>query len=99
MDVVDPSGRPVRIWHEVESVAGDAPLRVDRASLRFSDVDTLASFLADAGFEIDAQYGGWLREPLEPASPEIITVARVERHARQPRRAGDPRPETTGPRA
>jgi SAM-dependent methyltransferase len=112
MDVVDPSGRPVRIWHEVESVAGDvvtftettsdpdgAPLRVDRASLRFLDVDTLAGFLADAGFEVDAQYGGWLREPLEPASPEIITVARVERHARQPRRAGDPRPETTSPTA
>jgi hypothetical protein len=82
MDVVDPSGRPVRIWHKVESVAGDvvtftemtsdpdgAPLRVDRASLRFLDVDTLAGFLADAGFEIDAQYGGWLREPLvRPAS-------------------------------
>jgi hypothetical protein len=23
------------------------------------------------------QYGGWFREPLDPASPEIITVARV----------------------
>ncbi len=90
MDVVDPSGRPVRIWHEVESVVGDvvtftettsdpdgAALRVDRASLRFLDVDTLAGFLADAGFEIEAQYGGWFRESLDPASPEIITVARV----------------------
>jgi SAM-dependent methyltransferase len=90
MDVVDPSGRPVRVWHEVESVAGDivtltettsdpdgSLLRVDRASLRFLDVDTLASFLADAGFKIEAQYGGWVREPLDPASPEIITVARA----------------------
>ena len=90
MDIVDPSGRAVRISHEVESVVGDvvtltettsdpdgAPLRVDRASLRFLDVDTLAGFLADPGFEIEAQYGGWFREPLEPASPEIITVARV----------------------
>jgi len=29
------------------------------------------------GFEIEAQHGGWFREPLDPASPEIITVARV----------------------
>ena len=90
IEVVDPSGRPVRVWHEVEAVVGDvvtftettsdpdgAQLRVDRASLRFLDVDALAGFLADAGFEIEAQYGGWFREPLDPASPEIITVARV----------------------
>ena len=90
MEVVDPSGRPVRISHEVESVVDDVvtftettsdpdggPLRVDRASLRFLDVDTLAGFLADAGFEIEAQYGGWLREPLDPGSPEIVTLART----------------------
>jgi ubiquinone/menaquinone biosynthesis C-methylase UbiE len=90
MHVVDSSGRPVRISHKVESVVGDvvtftettsdpdgAPLRVDRASMRFLDLDTLAGFLADAGFEVEAQYGGWFREPLDPASPEIITVARV----------------------
>jgi len=75
---------------EVESVVGDvvtlteatsdpdgALLRVDRASLRFLDVDTLADFLADGVFEIEAQYGGWLREPLGPASSEIITIAGV----------------------
>jgi hypothetical protein len=54
-------------------------LRVDRASLRFCDVGTLAGFLAEAGFEVETQYGGWVREPLDPASPEIITIARVER--------------------
>jgi hypothetical protein len=32
--------------------------------------------------EIEAQYGGWLREPLDPASPEIITLARTPRAAR-----------------
>jgi hypothetical protein len=53
-----------------------AVLRVDRASLRFLDADALARFLAGAGFELEAQYGGWSREPLGPASPEIITVAR-----------------------
>ena len=90
VDVVDPSGRPVGISYEVQAVVGDvvtltettsdpdgAVLRVDRARLRFLDADTLAGFLADAGFEIEARYGGWLREPLVPASPEIITVARA----------------------
>lgn len=91
IDVVDPSGRKVRIWHEVEAVAEDVvtftettggrdgtQLRVDRASLRFLDVDALGDFLADAGFTIEVQYGGWLREPLEPTSPEIVTIARTE---------------------
>ena len=62
---------------ETTSDPDGAQLRVDRPSLRFLDVDTLAGFLADAGFEIEAQHGGWFREPLDPASPEIITVARV----------------------
>jgi len=53
------------------------PLRADRASLRFLDADALAGFLADAGFQIEAQYGGWSRQPLDPASPEIITLARA----------------------
>ncbi len=89
-DVVDHSGRPVRVSHEVESVVGDvvtltettsepggASLRVDRGSLRFLDIDVLAGFLTGAGFEIEAQYGGWSRESLGLTSPEIITVARV----------------------
>jgi SAM-dependent methyltransferase len=88
MAVVDASGREVRIWHEVEAVTaaivtftettGDqdgTPLRVDRASLRFLDLRALGDFLSEAGFMIDAQYGNWLGEPLDPAGPEIITVA------------------------
>ncbi|MDQ3894378.1 MAG: class I SAM-dependent methyltransferase [Actinomycetota bacterium] len=91
MEVVDPSGRKARIWHEVEAVAGDVvtftettgdedgtPLRVDRARLRFLEVDALRAFLAEAGFLVEAQYGGWFREPLVPASPEIVTIARTE---------------------
>jgi SAM-dependent methyltransferase len=89
-EVVDPSGRRLRVSHEVESVVGDlvtltettsdpdgTPLRVDRASMRFLDVGALARFLTDAGFAIEAQYGGWFREPLGPVSPEVVTVARV----------------------
>ena len=94
MVVIDPSGRPVRISYEVESVVGDVVtltettsdpdgpvLRVDRAILRFLDVDTLTGFLIDADFRIEARYGGWIREPLGAASPEIITVARLQGRA------------------
>jgi SAM-dependent methyltransferase len=83
------AGRELRVWHEVESVAADvvtftgiaaAPdgtvLRTDRTSLRFLDVAALAAFLADAGFEIEAQYGDWDLGPVTGASKEIITVAR-----------------------
>ena len=89
VDVVDPEGRQVRVWHEVEEVAGDlvtltettgdvkgTPVRVDRASLRFLDADALGDFLTDAGLLIDVQYGGWFGEPLESTSAEIITLAR-----------------------
>jgi SAM-dependent methyltransferase len=87
--VVDRSGRELRVWHEVESVAGDVVtftettaqpdgtvLRVDRASLRFLDASTLDAFLAEAGFGIDARYGDWHRGPVDDDSREIITVAR-----------------------
>lgn len=88
-EVVDAAGRPLRVWHEVESVGGDVVtftettgdregtvLRVDRTSLRFLDVPGLGAFLADAGFAVEAQYGDWQRGPVTPASREIVTVAR-----------------------
>jgi SAM-dependent methyltransferase len=88
IDVVHPAGRGLRVWHEVEDVSGEvftitettadsdgAALRVDRAKLRFFTVDELEVFLADADFQIEAQYGGFSREPLEPFSSEIVTVA------------------------
>jgi hypothetical protein len=90
MDVVDPWRRRLRVWHEVGAATGDVvtftettgdpdgtPLRVDRASLRFLDVDALRDFLANAGFLIEAQYGGWLCEPPTATSPEIITIAQT----------------------
>jgi SAM-dependent methyltransferase len=87
--VTDHAGRTLQVAHRVESVVGDvvtltettsdvsgSPLRADRASLRFLDVSTLGSFLTEAGFAIDAQYGDWRRGPVTEHSPEIITVAR-----------------------
>jgi ubiquinone/menaquinone biosynthesis C-methylase UbiE len=53
----------------------DRPL-VSRSTLRFLDADSLASFLSDAGFAIEQQFGDWDRQPLGAKSPEIITIAR-----------------------
>jgi ubiquinone/menaquinone biosynthesis C-methylase UbiE len=88
-DFTDSSGRALRVWHEVESVVGDVVtvtettsqahglvLRVDRGELRFMDLATLNDFLAEAGFQIAAQYGTWDRDPIDAFSREIITIAR-----------------------
>ncbi|MEV4106689.1 class I SAM-dependent methyltransferase [Nonomuraea sp. NPDC049695] len=89
IDIVDGEGRRLRVSHHVESVVDDvvtftettadqdgAVLRVDRASLRFLDVPELGTFLSEAGFEIEAQYGGWHREPVTDAGRSIVTIAR-----------------------
>ncbi len=88
-DLVDPAGRALRVWHEVESVDGDVVtftettaepdgtvLRVDRTSLRFLDAATLGEFLTDAGFEIAAQFGDGDGGPVTAPSREIITIGR-----------------------
>ncbi|MEU1723907.1 class I SAM-dependent methyltransferase [Nonomuraea sp. NPDC005692] len=88
-DVVDGNGRTLRVSHHVESVVDDVVtltettsaqdgtvLRVDRASLRFLDVSKLGAFLHEAGFEIEAQYGGWKHEVVSAASRSIVTIAR-----------------------
>jgi SAM-dependent methyltransferase len=87
--LADADGRALCVWHEVESVTGDivtfrettaepggAVLRVDRTTLRFLGVATLGRFLTNAGFEVEAQYGDWLRGPVTGTSREIITIAR-----------------------
>lgn len=87
--IIDAAGRALRVWHQVESVAGDvititettarpdgSILRIDRASLRFPGPQTLITFLDGAGFEIEAQYGDWHCWPITTTSQEIITIAR-----------------------
>jgi hypothetical protein len=89
-DVTGPAGRPLRVWNEVESVAGDlvtftgttaqpdgAMLSFVRATLRFPGPETIGTFLAAAGFQVEAQYGDWDRTPITTASREIITIART----------------------
>ena len=57
------------------SPSWDGP-QVSRSSLRFLDVDTLSSFLSNAGLAVEEQFGDWDRQPLTDTSPEIITIAR-----------------------
>ncbi|GAA3668939.1 methyltransferase family protein [Lentzea atacamensis] len=59
-----------------ESTSHDGDLlRCDRASLRFLEVDELNGFLAEAGFMIEGQYGGWTRGPITDRTRSIVTVA------------------------
>ncbi len=72
-------GRTVT-FTETFSSPGWAQARVSRSTLRFLDAAGLGRFLDEAGFAIEAQFGGFEREPLRPASAEIVTLARpVER--------------------
>ena len=90
IDVTDQQGRELRILYRVEAVAGDVvtftettatragtPLRVDRASLRFLDVEGIEAALRAAGFEVGAWYGDWSRGPLTRDSDNIVVVATV----------------------
>jgi len=52
--------------------------KVSESTLRFLDEATLADFLVEAGFSLEALYGDFDRSPLGAASPEIIVVARRE---------------------
>ena len=61
--------------------------QTSRSTLRFLGVDSLSSFLSDAGLVIEEQFGDWDRQEMTDASPEIITVARRTcAGSRQPRR-------------
>jgi SAM-dependent methyltransferase len=70
----EPEGDIVRFTSSFTSPAWDEPL-LSNSTLRFPDTDTLGRFLADAGFEIEEQFGNWDRSPLTEKSPEIITIA------------------------
>ncbi|MDE0218177.1 MAG: class I SAM-dependent methyltransferase [Spirochaetaceae bacterium] len=69
------SGDVVRFTCTYTSAGWNQP-EPSRAILRFLDAETLAAFLADAGFAIEDQFGDWDRSTLVDTSPEIITIAR-----------------------
>ncbi|MFE7524587.1 hypothetical protein ACFU7Y_02550 [Kitasatospora sp. NPDC057542] len=68
-----------------QALAGAAGGDVEQVAAQEVDVPVLergepalGRFLADAGFEVEAQYGDWNREPITASSREIITIARRE---------------------
>jgi len=44
--------------------------------MRFLSVSSLNSFLVEAGFAVEEQFGDWDRQPVTDTGPEIITLAR-----------------------
>ncbi|MFG2628206.1 class I SAM-dependent methyltransferase [Streptomyces sp. NPDC048473] len=90
VDITDHVDRSLHVSHFVESVVGDVvtftettatragePLRIDRTSLRFLDVERIGAFLGEAGFEVETCYGDWSRGPLTAGSDNIVVVARA----------------------
>jgi SAM-dependent methyltransferase len=71
-------GRTVSFSHTFTKAGWDGP-QISHSTLRFLDATSLASFLTEAGFVIEDQFGDWDRQPLTDASPEIIIIAHVER--------------------
>ena len=89
IDVIDSAGSALRISYRVLSVIDDVVtltettsdrdgdvLRVDEASLRFLDVETLTGVLIGEGFSIESQQGDWSGGSLGRDNREIITVTR-----------------------
>ena len=78
---------PVDVHYDIVSVDGEfvtfethfgfAPddVVVAPTTLRFTDRDRLAAFLAEAGFTDVTWYGDWDRSPVGPTKPEIIAIA------------------------
>lgn len=90
-ETIDPTGAVVRCEYQVESPvvgnvvyttstytssAWDHP-EVSHGALRFMDTTTLATFLTQAGLQIEHQFGDWARGPCTDTTPEIITIAQA----------------------
>jgi SAM-dependent methyltransferase len=85
------NGDEVRLAREVQAVEGDRVSfahiftsanwdrpQTSRSTLRFLDAEMLSSFLSEAGFAIEEQFGDWGGRSFTDASPEIITIARAD---------------------
>lgn len=66
----------VRFSHTFTSSRWSEP-RTSHSTLRFLDLQSLSSFLDEAGLVIEQQFGDWDRSPVTGTSPEIITIARL----------------------
>ncbi|MFI6480458.1 class I SAM-dependent methyltransferase [Nonomuraea sp. NPDC050663] len=90
-EVVDGTGRRLRVSHSVESAvdgvvtmtettseADGTAERVDRGVLRFFDEPELREFLEGAGFEVERLHGDFRGGPVTPASRVMVVVARSQ---------------------
>jgi SAM-dependent methyltransferase len=91
VEVTDARGETVRMTRQVETPFDGSTLsfshtftsvgwyrpEVSRSTLRFLSANALSSFLTEAGFAIEEQFGNWDRAPLTDTSLEIITIARL----------------------
>jgi hypothetical protein len=86
-EVTLPDRRGVTVWTELTAMAGEvveATLHyvfpggeelLSTIALRFRGEDELRRSLADAGFYVDAIYGGWRREPVGHPDGELLVLA------------------------
>ena len=74
-EVTDVTGAAVTFSHHYEFF--DLDHRVATATLRFRTEAELRSSLADAGFEVDAIFGGWERQAIGEGDGEFIVIARA----------------------
>lgn len=88
-DIRLPDGTSVTAWTEVTAVKDstvsfthhyafdDGTVLNSSATLRFRTEEELRASLDDAGFVVEAIYGGWLRQPVGPSDDgEFLVVAR-----------------------
>lgn len=86
-----PGGAELTTWVEVTQVSGELVTFVhhyvfsdseddllSRSTLRFRPETTLRASLKAAGFDIEAIYGGWQREPVGQGDGEFIVAARAK---------------------
>jgi SAM-dependent methyltransferase len=88
-EIRNSSGEAARVEYAVQEVKGDvvrltetlSGQRWDRpqtkhGALRFLGTEALTTFLHEAGFVVEEQFGDWHRGRLTKTSEEIITIAR-----------------------
>ena len=93
-DMRNPDGEVARVKYEVQDVKDDVVRftetlsgqwwdrhQTEYGALRFLGPEVLTTFLHEAGFVVDDQFGNWDRGPLTETSEEIITIARCAARA------------------
>ena len=75
MELTGVAGEHVTV--ELRFRFGDGVELTSRSTLRFRSEETLRSSLHDAGFTVDAVYGGWQRQPVGQGDGELIFTAKA----------------------